>query len=281
MSVGRKNWKGEKANTMLGAIIGDVVGSRFEWHNLKSKKFVLFTPACKPTDDSVMTLAVAQAILQYRAGESSLEDAAVQWMQELGRRYPHSGYGGAFRRWLQSENPQPYGSYGNGAAMRVSACGFAARSLEEAIELADTVTAVTHNHPEGFKGAEATAAAIYLAQNGKSKEEIRTYLQAQYYPLDFKLEEIRETYRFDVSCQGSVPQALVAFLESENFEDAIRNAISIGGDSDTIAAITGGIAEAYYGVPDAIKEAALPYLPQDMREILGKFESEYPSRKIR
>ena len=175
----------------------------------------------------------------------------------------------------------PSNGTANGAAMRVSACGFAAQSLEEAIELADTVTAVTHNHPEGFKGAEATAAAIYLAQNGKSKEEIRTYLQAQYYPLDFTLEEIRETYRFDVSCQGSVPQALVAFLESENFEDAIRNAISIGGDSDTIAAITGGIAEAHYGVPDVIKEAALPYLPQDMREILGKFESEYPSRKIR
>ena len=273
--------KGEKKDIMLGAIIGDIVGSRFEWHNLKSKEFELFTSACKPTDDSVMTLAVAKAILQFRDGAENLSEAAVACMQELGRRYPHSGYGGAFRRWLQSENPLPYGSYGNGAAMRVSACGFAAQSLEEAIELAHTVTAVTHNHPEGFKGAEATAAAIYLAQNGKSKEEIRTYLQAQYYPLDFTLDEIRETYRFDVSCQGSVPQALEAFLESESFEDAIRAAISIGGDSDTIAAIAGGIAEAYYGVPDAIKEAALPYLPQDMREILGKFESEYPSRKIR
>ena len=257
---------------MIGAIIGDIVGSRFEWHNIKTKEFALFTPRCRPTDDSVMTLAVAQAILDSAEDPDSLARNAVRRMQELGRRYPRAGYGGRFRSWLHAEDPQPYNSYGNGSAMRVSPCGFAANSLEEAIAMADAVTAVTHNHPEGMKGAEATAAAIFLARSGKSKEEIRAHIVRHYYPLDFTLDEIRPTYSFDVSCQGSVPQALEAFFESTDFEDAIRSAISIGGDSDTIAAITGGVAEAYYGVPAPIRIMALAFLDDTQRGIFERFE---------
>lgn len=223
-----------------------------------------------------MTLAVAKAILQFRDGAADLSAAVVACMQELGQRYPHCGYGGSFRRWLRAEHPEPYGSYGNSAAMWVSACGFVAGSLEETVALAHTVTVVTHNHPEGVKGAEATAAAIYLARSGKTKEEIRNLICARYYELDFTLDVIRETYQFDVSCQGNVPQAIEAFLESDNFEGAIRNAISIGGDSDTIAAICGRVAEAYYGIPDGLRENALSYLSGELRAILVGFETRYP-----
>ena len=204
-------------------------------------------------------------------------------MQALGRRYPHAGYGGNFRRWLRVENPQPYNSYGNGSAMRISPVGFAARDPEEAKKLSAAVTAVSHNHPEGMKGAEATAAAIFLARSGKSMAEIREHIEQHYYALNFTLDEIRPTYTFDVSCQGSVPQALEAFFESESFEDAIRSAVSIGGDSDTIAAITGGVAEAYYGVPEEIRDMALSYLDDTEMEILIAFSERYqtdaPSRR--
>jgi len=263
---------------MIGAIIGDIVGSRFEWHNIKSKEFSLFSPRCRATDDSIMTLAVAQALVTAKKEGKDLRAAAVESMQALGRAYPDRGYGGSFRRWLASCDPAPYNSYGNGAAMRVSACGFAAQSLEEAKELSRAVTEVTHNHAEGLKGAEATAVAVYLARMGKSKEEIRSYIAEHYYDLDFTLHEIRPAYRFDVSCQGSVPQAIVAFLESESFEDAIRGAISIGGDSDTIAAIAGGIAEAYYGVPDGLRKQTIPYLDADLRRILREFEQMFEGR---
>ena len=259
---------------MIGAIIGDIVGSRFEWHNIKTKEFDFFTSRCRPTDDSVMTLAVAQAILNSGGDLDALEREAVSCMQALGRRYPRAGYGGRFHRWLSMEHPQPYNSYGNGSAMRVSPCGFAARSLDEAFAMADAVTAVTHNHPEGMKGAEATSAAIFLARSGKTKEEIRAHIEQNYYKIDFTLDEIRPTYTFDVSCQGSVPQALEAFFESTSFEDAIRNAISIGGDSDTIAAITGGIAEAYYGVPEQLREQAMKYLDETMKETVHVFEAQ-------
>ena len=260
---------------MIGAIIGDIVGSRFEWHNIKSKEFRLFTDRCKPTDDSVMTLAVAQAILNSGGDLAALEREAVSCMQSLGRRYPRAGYGGRFRGWLATEDPQPYNSFGNGSAMRVSPCGFAAKTLEEAIAMADAVTRVTHNHPEGMKGAEATAAAIFLARSGASMQEIRAYIEQNYYKLDFTLDEIRPTYTFDVSCQGSVPQALEAFFESTDFEDAIRNAISIGGDSDTIAAITGGISEAFYGVPQELRDRAITFLDFTQRGILREFEEKY------
>ena len=261
---------------MFGAIIGDIVGSRFEWHNIKTKEFELFHRRCHPTDDSVMTLAVAQAILDSDGDPASLSENSVRNMQVFGWRYPGAGYGGRFIKWLCAEDPQPYNSYGNGSAMRVTPCGFAAKTLEEAIDMADAVTRVTHNHPEGMKGAEAVAAAIFLARSGKTKEEIRSHIEQNYYPLDFTLDEIRPDYTFHVSCQKSVPQALEAFFESTSFEDAIRNAISIGGDSDTIASITGGIAEAYYGIPVTIEKMALAFLYSQQREILDAFREKFP-----
>ncbi|WP_458400418.1 N-6 DNA methylase [Mailhella sp.] len=261
---------------MLGAIVGDIAGSRFEWANIKTKDFDLMTRDCRPTDDSVMTLAIAQAVLDTHADVTLLPAKAVASMQAWGRSYPDAGYGGHFSRWITSDTPQPYNSFGNGAAMRVSACGFAATSLEEAIALAHAVTAVTHDHPEGLKGAEAVAVAIWLARRGKSLIEIRDHIHEHYYPMDFTLNGIRPAYRFDVSCHGSVPQAIMAFLEAENFEDAIRNAISIGGDSDTIAAIAGSIAEAYFGIPADIRKLALTYLDARMLKILTDFEAQYP-----
>ncbi len=261
---------------MLGAIIGDIVGSRFEWHNIKSKEFEFLTYKCSPTDDSIMTLALAQAILVSKPDYSDLSQNAVECMQRVGRNYPDCGYGGKFRRWMFSSNPQPYNSFGNGAAMRVSPAGFAATSLEEAKVLARKVTEVTHNHPEGLKGAEATAVAIYMARTGSSILEIRDYIDQNYYPMNFTLDGIRKDYHFDVTCQGSVPQALMAFFESTGFEDAIRNAISIGGDSDTIAAICGGIAEAYYGIPSDIRKHALTFLDERLLQILVAFENKYP-----
>lgn len=260
---------------MLGAIIGDIVGSRFEWHNIKTKDFEFLSGRCHFTDDSVMTIAVAKAILESKKDLSILGDKTVEWMQKLGQRYPNAGYGGRFREWLYEINPEPYNSWGNGSAMRVSACGFAAESLEEAIALSRAVTEVTHNHPEGIKGAEATAAAIYMAKTGSTIPEIKDYILKNYYNINFTLDEIRDTYSFDVSCQGSVPQALEAFFESKDFEDAIRNAISIGGDSDTLAAITGGIAEAYYGIPEEIREKAEGYLDEELRGMVKEFEGEY------
>ncbi|MGN1069640.1 MAG: ADP-ribosylglycohydrolase family protein [Candidatus Fimadaptatus sp.] len=256
---------------MIGAIIGDIVGSRFEWDNCRSKDFELFTPECSVTDDSIMTLAIAKALMESLPDRSDLSAQAVRWMQLVGRPYRGCGYGGRFFDWMYSDDPKPYNSYGNGAAMRVSPCGFAARSLDEARLLSRAVTGVTHNHPEGLKGAEATTVAIYLARTGSSMSEIRRVM-AGYYALDFTLDGIRGTYQFNESCQGTVPQALTAFFESTDFEDAIRNAISIGGDSDTLAAITGGVAEAYYGVPDALREQALGYLDEFLAEILAEAE---------
>ena len=260
---------------MLGAIIGDIAGSRFEWNNCKSKDFELMTDRCSVTDDSVMTLAVAGAILVSRERNEDLAQEAVFFMQAFGRRYPNAGYGGKFSRWLRDRRPKPYNSYGNGAAMRVSPCGFAASALEEAVSLAHTVTAVTHDHPEALKAAEAVASAIFLARAGKNLPEIRKYIEEKYYKIDFTLDSIRPDYTFDVTCQGSVPQAFEAFFESTGFEDAIRNAISIGGDSDTIAAITGGMAEAYYGIPEELRRHALDFLDYAQTEVLNAFEAEF------
>lgn len=262
---------------MMGAIIGDIVGSRFEWHNYRHKDFTLFHPKCRPTDDSIMTLAVAKAILAARPDYEDLPAKAVAAMQELGRAYPRAGYGRGFRAWLQSDHPEPYNSFGNGSAMRVSPTGFAARTEEEAQKLALAVTAVTHNHPEGIKGAEAVAVLIYHARQGMAMEDLHELAQNRYYPLDFTLDKIRPTYEFSSACQGSVPQALVAFFSSTGFEDAIRNAISIGGDSDTIAAIAGSIAEAHYGIPADLREAAMQRLDAPLQQIVTEFESVYPS----
>jgi type I restriction enzyme M protein len=200
-------------------------------------------------------------------------------MREIGQNYPNCGYGGRFSQWIFSDNPQPYNSYGNGSAMRVSPCGFVARIVEEARLLSGLVTEVTHNHPEGIKGAEATATAIFLARSGATIPAIRDYLTNNYYPLDFTLDSIRATYVFNETCQNTVPQALVAFLESESFEDAIRGAISIGGDSDTLAAITGGIAEAYYGLSDEMIDKAYSYLDTRLSKIVKKFYLAYPAAK--
>ncbi|CAI3270076.1 hypothetical protein CIRMBP1204_00232 [Enterococcus cecorum] len=261
---------------MLGAIIGDIVGSRFEWNNYKDKDFEFLTYKCFPTDDSIMSLAIAQAIMVSKKDHSNLSENAIECMQRVGRNYPDCGYGTTFKDWIFSNDPKPYNSYGNGAAMRVSAAGFAANSLDEAKELSRMITEVSHNHPEGIKGAEATAVAIYMAKSGSSILEIRDYINEKYYPMNFSLDEIRDTYKFDESCQGTVPQALQVFFESTGFEDAIRNAISIGGDSDTIAAICGGIAEAYYGIPTDIRKHALTFLDQNLMQLLILFENKYP-----
>ena len=263
---------------MIGAIIGDIVGSRFEWHNIKTKEFELLMRDCFFTDDTVMSLAICDALMSCKSSYSDLGIQAIVCMQEYGCDYPAAGYGGRFSSWLVENDPKPYNSWGNGSAMRVSGCGYAANSIEEAVNLSRMVTEVTHNHPEGIKGAEATAVAVYLARTGKNILEIRDYINKHYYPIDFTLDSIREEYTFDVSCQGSVPQALEAFFESTNFEDAIRNAISIGGDSDTIAAITGAVAEAYYGVPTNIRKHALTFLDEKLLNTLVEFENIYPAK---
>ena len=257
---------------MIGAIIGDIAGSRFEWDNHRSKDFELLTPKCFATDDSIMSLAVAEALMRARADFSDLSAQAVRCMQEVGRPYPDCGYGGRFLGWMYADDPQPYHSFGNGAAMRVSACGLAAKSVEEAKALSRAVTIVTHDHPEGLKGAEATAVAVYMGKSGAPMADIRACMEG-YYALDFTLDAIRATYRFNETCQQTVPQALEAFFESTGFEDAIRNAISIGGDSDTVAAITGGVAGAYYGVPEALSRAARGYLDARLLDILERFEA--------
>jgi ADP-ribosylglycohydrolase len=256
---------------MLGAIIGDIVGSVYEWHNIKTKEFPFFSEKCFFTDDTVMTIAVADALLN-----GGTPDNFIDSMKKFGRLYPNAGYGGHFRGWLFSDDRKPYNSYGNGSAMRVSPCAWFAGTLDEAEALADMSAAVTHNHPEGIKGARATAAAIYLARVAKNKSidetksEIKSYIESKYgYNLSRTLDEIRPAYRFDVSCQGTVPEAIIAFLESTGFEDAVRNAISLGGDSDTLAAITGGIAEAAYGIPGEIAEKAVCYLDDRLKSVLN------------
>lgn len=263
---------------MIGAIYGDIIGSIYEWNNIKSKEFDFLNPRSFFTDDTVMTIAVGLALTECKGEYGKLSEHAIEYMQMLGKKYPDAGYGGHFGMWLISADPQPYNSYGNGAAMRVSPVAYFADTLDDVKKLSYAVTSVSHNHPEGIKGAEATAVAIFLALQGKTKEEIKNYIVKNYYPLKFTLDEIRPTYTFDVSCQGSVPQALEAFFESNDFEDAIRNAISIGGDSDTIAAITGGVAEAYYGVPDEIKHFAGEKLGPTLRMCLAKIEKAISRR---
>lgn len=236
---------------MIGAILGDVIGSPFEFHNHKSKDFDLFSKDCRATDDSIMTMAVAKAIYECHGDYSDLDERAVDAMREFGNKMPYAGYGARFAQWLTAEKSHPYNSYGNGAAMRISPVGFAASSIEECKMMSRKVTAITHNHRQGIKGAEAIATCIWLLKHGASKHEINLYVNRHYYKLNFSLNEIREKYFFHASCQETCPQAIVAFLESKDFEDAIRCAVSVGGDSDTICAITGALAEAYYGLPNS------------------------------
>lgn len=265
---------------MIGAIIGDIAGSRFERHNHKSKEFEMFDRKCRVTDDSVMSIAVARAILECDGNYDDLSKHAVTYMQGFGRVYKNAGYGRSFIDWIFDEEPRPYNSYGNGSAMRVGPCGYAANSIEEAKELSKKVTEVTHNHPEGLKGAEAVAVAIFLARDGKNKEEIKEYIDEHYYKVDFTIDQIRDEYTFDVTCQGSVPVAFAAFYDSTDFEDAVRTAISAGGDSDTIGAITGSIAEAYYGVPEGMVYSAIDYLDSCQMENLYYFEKAYSSKAL-
>ncbi len=263
---------------MLGAMIGDIVGSRFEFSNHRSKDFELFGPGCFATDDSIMTLAVASALMNCAGDWGKLGDEAVREMQRIGRKHPGCGFGGHFGQWIFSHDPKPYNSYGNGSAMRVSPCGFIAKTEEEAKLLSRKVTEVTHNHPEGLKGAEATTIAIFMARQGADRTAIKARMEKDYYTLDFSLDGIRDSYQFNETCQDTVPQALVAFTESTSFEDCVRNAISVGGDSDTLAAIACGIAEAYYGVPEALKARALSYLDDELLGIYEAWEQAQPPK---
>ena len=263
-----------KQQLILGAIIGDIIGSVFEFHNVKTIDFEMFGAGTDFTDDSVLTFATMDSIL------NGIDYTTAY--QTYGRRYPHRGYGGFFRSWIRSYDPQPYNSFGNGSAMRVSPVGWAYDTLEDVLLQAKKSAEVTHNHPEGIKGAQATAVAVFLARNGSSKAEIRHYIQDAFgYDLERHIDDIRPCYHFNETCQETVPEAIIAFLESEDYESAIRLAISIGGDSDTVACITGGIAEAFYKeIPEWMMEKALGLLPGEIIELIAKFSVKYRTEKL-
>ena len=252
---------------MLGAIIGDIAGSRFEFNGFKSTRFELFDPVCDYTDDSICTVAIADAVLNKK----SYQDSLLEWC----RKYPNpmGSYGNRFSAWIKSENPQPYGSFGNGSAMRVSAIGWLFEDEVETLRQAALSAIPTHNHPEGIKGAQAVALAIFRSRNGADKSEIIKETEQKFgYNLQLTCDEIRPAYRYSETCQDTVPQAITAFLESKDFEDAVRLAVSLGGDADTLTAITGSIAEAFYKeIPSVISKKALEYLPKDMKSVINQF----------
>ena len=258
---------------MYGAILGDIVGSVYEWENIKTKDFPLFVRPSRYTDDSAMTIAVAEALLDTLGKDrAARRDAVIRSMQKWGRRYPHAGYGGSFRKWLRDPHPHPYNSWGNGSAMRVSAAGWLFDSLEETRRIARLTAGVTHNHPEGIKGTEATASAICLARTGTGKEEIRDYITGTFgYDLSRTCDEIRPAYHHVETCQETVPEAVTAFLEGMDFEDVIRTAVSLGGDCDTLTCIAGSMAEAFYGIPEELAAEGLKRLPRDMLIVLDRF----------
>ena len=254
---------------MLGALVGDIIGSTYETYNTKRMDFDLFEKKSSFTDDSVMTLAVAKWLME---DESHTIHYLIYCMQELGYQYPFAGYGARFVQWLSDENPQPYNSWGNGAGMRVSPVGLYARTLDEALALSALTASVSHNHPEGVKGAQAIATSVFLCKHGKSKQEIREYVEKTFdYNLHRTIAEIRPRYGFDISCQGSVPEAIIAFLEGNSFEEVIRLAISLGGDSDTIGAMAGAIAACCYEIPQSIIERCIAILTNDLKEIQTNF----------
>lgn len=254
---------------MIGAIAGDIIGSVYEFHGIKTEDFPLFIQRSHFTDDTVLTVAVADSILTG----IGYAEAFKKW----GRLYPHAGYGGMFRQWLRSDDNAPYNSYGNGSAMRVSPVGFAFDSLDKVLEEAKKSAEATHNHPEGIKGAQAVAAAIFLSRTGVNKKEIKKYIEEKFkYNLSITLAELRPHYHFNETCQGTVPQAIVAFLESTDYENAVRKAVSLGGDSDTIACITGGIAEAFYSeVPEYIIEETRRRLDRSLLSVIDSFKSRF------
>jgi len=254
---------------MIGALAGDIIGSVYEWDNIKTKEFELFSPLCTFTDDSVLTIALADSIMHGVPYDVN--------MRKFYRMYPDRGYGGSFHRWALDEDAGPYNSWGNGAAMRISPVGFAYDDIDTVLRQAARFTALTHDHPEGVKGGQATAAAVFLARTGASKAEIREYVERKFgYDLSRHVDEIRPDYGFDESSQGTVPQAIRAFIDSSGFEDAIRTAISLGGDSDTLACITGGIAQAFYGPPPPfIQEMVYELLDDRLAAITIKFMARY------
>lgn len=254
---------------MLGAICGDVIGSVHEWAGTKTKDFSLLVPESTFTDDSVLTIAIAEWIL---TGQD-----LVDLLHAYAHTYPGRGYGGMFHRWASGRLRQRYNSFGNGAAMRVSPVGLAFETMEEVLAWSERSAAVTHNHPEGIRGAQATAAAIYFARRGQSKDQMRRALESQFgYDLDESLDQIRPTYDFNVTCQRTVPQALAAFFESTSYEDAVRNAVSLGGDADTLACITGGIAEAYYGaVPQHLAGPVMAILDERLVAVVDRFREQF------
>ncbi|MBN1626369.1 MAG: ADP-ribosylglycohydrolase family protein [Deltaproteobacteria bacterium] len=254
---------------MIGAVAGDIIGSIYERNNIKTKSFDLFSPKCSFTDDSVLTIALADSIL---TGTDYTDN-----MKRFFKMYRHRGYGASFYNWAGSENPAPYNSYGNGAAMRISPAGFAYDDLDEVLKKAKEFAEITHNHPEGIKGAQAVAAAVFMARTGNEKKEIKDYIEKKFgYDLGRHIDEIRPNYHFDISCQGTVPEAICAFLDSTDFEDAVRNAVSLGGDSDTLACITGGIAQAYYrDVPEPITAKVYEILDDRLGEITRQFMERY------
>ena len=261
---------------MYGAILGDMIGAPYEFdRGTKTKDFPLFTNRSQFTDDTVMTIAVAEALMEKKDGTVlEVKELLIRSMQKWGRRYPNSGYGGRFAVWLQSEEPKPYDSYGNGSAMRVSSAGWLYDTLDKTREMARCTSEVTHNHPEGVKGAEATASAIFLARTGCCKEEIKDYVIREFdYDLSRTCDEIRPTYHHVESCQQTVPEAITAFMEGNDFEDVIRTAVSLGGDCDTLTCIAGSIAEAFYGVPVLYQAECKNRLPADMLEVLDRFDA--------
>jgi len=258
---------------ILGAITGDIIGSVYEFHNVKRTDFDLFTPKTTFTDDSILTVATMEALL---SGKTAASDY-TRLYQSYGRKYPNRGWGNRFHYWIHAADPQPYDSWGNGSAMRASPIGWTFCTIEEVLAEAEKSASVSHNHPEGIKGAQAAVLAVFLARNGAEKEEIQREIADRFgYNLDRTCDHIRADYGFDESCQGTVPEAVIAFLESESYEDAIRLAVSLGGDSDTLACITGGIAEAYYGgVPAELAEKVLALLPPELISVIEQFSDKY------
>ena len=262
---------------MYGAILGDIIGSPYEFdQGRKTKEFPLFSRRSEFTDDTVMTIAVAEAFLDLQAGEDDtvIRDRLVRYMQAWGNQYPNAGYGVRFQRWLREKDPQPYSSWGNGSAMRVSAAGWLFDDLTTVRHMARLSAEVSHNHPEGIKGAEATACAIFLARTGSSKAEIRDFIETIFdYDLSRTCDQIRPGYHHVESCQETVPEAITAFLEGSSFEDVIRTAVSLGGDCDTLTCIAGSMAEAFYGVPEVLKEECRKRLTEDLLEVLQRFDA--------
>ena len=271
---------------MLGAILGDIIGSPFERDGGdKVIDFPLFSKYSRFTDDTVMTFAIFDGLLHSGFDNPSLDKISnnmTLFCQKWGRKYPNAGYGGSFYRWIFSDSPIPYNSFGNGSAMRVSSIGWLFDSIERTREIACISASITHNHKEGIKGAESVASAIYLARNGKTKKEIKEYIEKEFnYNLETPIDKIRPSYSFDVTCQGSVPEAIRCFLEGKSYEDVVRLAVSLGGDTDTQGAIAGSIAEAYYDIPDTLKEKCEEYLEDDMKKLLLKFNEVKKERVIK